>query len=92
MSKQRVMIFYDVTENRRRTKLNKILESYGVRIQRSGFECMLTIYQYKDLLKRVELAIDKSEDTIKIIKLHEESKITDFGDYRKVEDEEFDII
>lgn len=92
MSKQRVIVFYDVTENKRRTKLNKVLESYGIRIQRSGFECILTIYQYQELLEKIEKTINKDEDIIKIIKLHEESQITDFGEYKKVENEEFDII
>ncbi len=43
------VISYDIAEDRTRTKLAKLLEGYGVRIQYSVFECSLTDARFKKL-------------------------------------------
>ncbi|MGI6110604.1 MAG: CRISPR-associated endonuclease Cas2, partial [Eubacteriaceae bacterium] len=48
-----VMIIYDVSDNRHRTQLMKILREYGQRVQRSSFECLLTEKQYRELLGKI---------------------------------------
>ena len=35
--KYRVLIIYDITEDRPRVKLSKLLSSYGIRVQKSAF-------------------------------------------------------
>ncbi len=45
------LICYDVVNNRRRDRVSRLLEGYGLRIQKSVFECVLTPDQY-DLLKQ----------------------------------------
>ncbi|MCD7883631.1 MAG: CRISPR-associated endonuclease Cas2 [Lachnospiraceae bacterium] len=47
------VISYDIESDRMRTKLAKLLEGYGVRIQYSVFECSLTGQQFKKLYKEV---------------------------------------
>lgn len=41
MNKKLYLIIYDITDNKRRRKVSKILEKYGIRIQFSAFECEL---------------------------------------------------
>lgn len=44
---------YDISKNRERYRLSKILEAYGVRIQRSAFELRLTRAQRETMLKQI---------------------------------------
>ena len=44
---------YDITKDRERYRLSKILEAYGVRIQRSAFELRLTRSQRDTMLKQI---------------------------------------
>jgi CRISPR-associated protein Cas2 len=37
-----VLVTYDISDNKRRTKLATFLEGYGRRVQKSVFECWLT--------------------------------------------------
>lgn len=51
-----VVVCYDVGDDRRRSKIAKILEDYGIRVQYSIFECVLTeslIERLKNSLKEV---------------------------------------
>lgn len=45
---------YDVTENRERTRLAKVLEAYGIRVQRSAFEVRVTRAQRETLLRQLQ--------------------------------------
>jgi len=45
---------YDVTENREREQLAKVLEGYGLRVQNSVFECRLTVSSRNRLMQAVE--------------------------------------
>lgn len=48
------VIVYQVKSDRLRTKLRKVLLSYGSPVQNSVFECRLSASQFSDLLKNVE--------------------------------------
>lgn len=48
------VIVYQIKSNRLRTKLRKILLSYGNPVQNSVFECRLSGSQFKELLKNIE--------------------------------------
>ncbi|MCD7715325.1 MAG: CRISPR-associated endonuclease Cas2 [Lachnospiraceae bacterium] len=47
------VISYDIESDRMRTKLAKLLEGYGVRIQYSVFECSLTEQRFKKLYREI---------------------------------------
>lgn len=47
--KSLILVIYDITDNKRRSKLVKILESYGFRVQKSAFEARLSDKQYRNL-------------------------------------------
>ena len=36
------VLVYDIADNKLRTRLAKVVEGYGVRVQKSAFECRLT--------------------------------------------------
>lgn len=48
-----IAISYDIPEDKRRTKIHKILKSYGQWMQYSVFECNLTETQYAKLRSRL---------------------------------------
>jgi len=48
------LVCYDVVHDRRRDRVSRLLEAYGLRVQRSVFECVLTPDQYDLLQKRLQ--------------------------------------
>jgi CRISPR-associated protein Cas2 len=60
-----VVISYDVSEDSRRTKIHKILKSYGQWMQYSVFECGLTQTQYAKLRSRLAKVIKPDQDSIR---------------------------
>lgn len=65
------VVAYDVPNDRRRTKLYKVLSGFGTRTQYSLFECFLTPRQLVQLRERVYRLIDDSEDSLRIYPLCE---------------------
>lgn len=59
-----VVVAYDVSDDRRRSHVVKVLEKVGVRVNYSVFECMLTDIQYKKLQSTLLSKIKLKEDTI----------------------------
>ena len=59
-----VVVAYDISDNRRRRKIVKILEKLGVRINFSVFECMLTDSQYEKLRDEIGRKIKPKEDMV----------------------------
>lgn len=60
-----VVVTYDISEDRRRTKIHKILSSYGQWMQFSVFECNLTKTQYAKLRNRLSKLIKAEQDSIR---------------------------
>ena len=57
-------VAYDITDDRRRNKVAKILKDFGSRVQYSVFECNTDRQALLRLQNRLEKAIDLQEDTI----------------------------
>ena len=55
-----VVVSYDISEDKRRTKIHSILKSYGQWVQYSIFECQLTDTQYAKLRSRLNKLIKPS--------------------------------
>jgi len=56
MDKQFVLVVYDISNDRRRTRLHNVLLDYGTPVQYSVFECLLTekrLAQMKEATARV---------------------------------------
>jgi len=60
-----VVVSYDISEDKRRTKIHKMLKSYGQWMQYSVFECSLTATQYAKLRSRLSKVIKPDEDSIR---------------------------
>ncbi|MEM9543148.1 MAG: CRISPR-associated endonuclease Cas2 [Cyanobacteria bacterium P01_E01_bin.42] len=63
------LICYDITDNRRRTKVSKLLEAYGIRIQKSVFEATLTPPQFQTLTQKLQTTIDLNRDRLRFYPL-----------------------
>lgn len=57
-------VAYDITDDKRRNRVAKILKDFGTRIQYSVFECDTDRRALLRLQDRLEKAIDLQEDTI----------------------------
>ncbi|MBD3886690.1 CRISPR-associated endonuclease Cas2 [Phormidium tenue FACHB-886] len=60
-----VVISYDIPDDKRRTKIHKILKSYGQWMQYSLFECDLNNTQYAKLHARLSQLIKPEQDSIR---------------------------
>ncbi len=61
------LVCYDVVNNRRRDRVSRLLAGYGLRIQKSVFECVLTPDQYELLQRRLQTQryLNPDEDQIR---------------------------
>lgn len=75
---QKSLIIYDIIENSRRSKLVKLLESYGFRVQKSAFEARLTDKQYYELIGKIEF-FSHPDDNIRIYKINGYGEVRSFG-------------
>ena len=59
------LVCYDIVDDRRRNKVAHLLEGYGLRVQKSVFESVLTPDQYQMLQKKLSRYLDSNEDQIR---------------------------
>lgn len=53
-----ILVTYDIENDRRRTKIHKLLEGYGTAVQFSVFECFLSSDDYEQLRRRLRKLLD----------------------------------
>ncbi|MFN7229651.1 MAG: CRISPR-associated endonuclease Cas2 [Synechococcaceae cyanobacterium] len=73
LRQQTWVIAYDSPSNRRRRKLAKLLEGYGLRVQWSVFECRLRHDQLEQLQRRLQRLIVPAEDSVRLWPVPERS-------------------
>lgn len=60
------LVCFDIVDNRKRYRVVKILKKYGMRVQKSVFECPnLTEKQFLKMKHRIEDSIDATEDNVR---------------------------
>jgi CRISPR-associated protein Cas2 len=59
------LICYDIVDDRRRTKVAHLLEGYGLRVQKSVFEAVLTPDQRQMLHKKLNRYLKAEEDQVR---------------------------
>lgn len=87
-AKQKTMfclIIYDIRSNKRRLKLSKLLEGYGVRVQKSCFEVDLSRNDYQSLLKDIESFYKADEEDSIIVYVTTKEEVTSFSPYHNAE-------
>ena len=61
-----VLMIYDIVDNKRRNKMVKCLEAYGVRVQKSAFEALINRWQYEKMLRESSILIDEAVDSLRV--------------------------
>ena len=87
-ARQRTMfclIIYDIRSNKRRLKLSKLLEGYGVRVQKSCFEVDLSRNDYQSLLKYIESFYKADEEDSIFVYVTTKEEVTSFSLYHSTE-------
>jgi CRISPR-associated protein Cas2 len=69
LRKKRYIIAYDIVDDRKRARAADTLKDYGLRIQKSVFECNLKEPDRDELIKKLKAIIDANEDSALIIPL-----------------------
>jgi CRISPR-associated protein Cas2 len=64
-NRQFVLVVYDISVDRRRTKLHQALLDFGAPVQYSVFECWVTPEQWKKLKARVRKVIRPRKDHVR---------------------------
>ncbi len=90
-----IIVSYDIVDDRRRTKLAKVLLDYGERVQKSVFECRLDDRLFLKMKKDIETLIDQEEDSVRYYFLCgrcvREVEVSGLGGFRE-EDETLIIV
>lgn len=64
------IVSYDIPKDKRRSKIAKILESFGRRVQYSVFECEIDVEKLNRLHKQLLRVIHPEEDDVRIYPLN----------------------
>lgn len=72
-------MIYDITDNKRRSKMVNALEHYGLRVQKSAFEAMLTKKKYETMLKKINPLIDEQTDSLRVYVLDDVINVYTWG-------------
>ena len=78
-----VLIAYDISDDRRRRSIEKILSSYGKRVNYSVFEVEISKTNFKKLVEKLQNDSDSKEDHIRCYVLNKESLKSSFVLHRK---------
>ncbi|MGB3614806.1 MAG: CRISPR-associated endonuclease Cas2 [Elainellaceae cyanobacterium] len=75
------LICYDVVLDRRRNRVAHLLEGYGMRVQKSVFECLLNDNQYEMLERKLTKYINAEEDQVRFYPMsaHTRRKVNILG-------------
>jgi CRISPR-associated protein Cas2 len=65
LSKQFILIVYDISNDRRRTRLHDALLDYGTPVQYSVFECLLEDKHLQKMKKRIARVIRPKIDQVR---------------------------
>jgi CRISPR-associated protein Cas2 len=86
-----VVVIYDITDNKRRNELSKYLKSFGFRVQKSAFECILDINNYKKLTQEIDKYVTGG-DLLRIYRLAGNTDVQVWGNIQKTEIDEIIIV
>ena len=74
-----VLVIYDISDNKRRYRMVKCLERYGLRVQKSAFEVNLDNKTYKSMISDCIVIINEKEDSLRAYILSYHSHIYSWG-------------
>lgn len=85
------IIIYDIIDDKRRRKMVKCLESFGIRVQKSAFECMINNTGHNKLVKIASKIIGK-DDLLRIYRLSADCSVECWGNVGRLKDDDFWVI
>jgi len=68
-----VLIIYDIPDDKRRLKLSNFLEGYGRRVQKSAFECFMSLEEMRALFQKVNKRVKPQEDNVRFYWVSQEA-------------------
>ena len=74
-----VLVIYDIVENKRRSRMVKCVERYGIRVQKSAFEAFLSKKKYERLVEETSRLIDLETDSLRIYLLADHTSVRSWG-------------
>lgn len=87
-----VLVCYDVnTETkagrRRLRRVAKVCESVGQRVQKSVFECQVTLAEFEDLERRLVAEFNNEQDCLRLYRLPESrgAEVREHGTFKAVD-------
>ena len=85
-----LLITYDIADRKRLYRVARLMERYGLRVQKSVFECRIDPAQLKHLLGEVKPLLKIKEDRIHIYRICEscQPKFRGFGGHPDLSAEE----
>jgi CRISPR-associated protein Cas2 len=63
-----VVVAYDISEDRRRSRVAAVLQAYGDRVQRSVFVATLNAERLQEVRERVSEIIDATTDSVYVFR------------------------
>ncbi len=69
-----ILAVYDIRDAKRLKKLAELMEYYGVRVQKSVFECNLNEAVYAEMKRNTMRLIDQSSDSVRFYPLYNGSR------------------
>lgn len=67
------LVGYDITDSKRLSRVARVCEDYGVRVQYSLFECRLEETEFEDFWLKLLEEIDEKEDRLVAYKIDAKS-------------------
>ena len=66
-----ILVTYDIENDRRRTKIHKILSNFGSPVQYSVFECFISEEDFEELRRKLKMQMDPKhpDDSIRYYRL-----------------------
>ena len=61
-----VLVVYDIPEDKRRSQLATFLEGQGRRVQKSVFECYMSLAEMKQLHQQIAKRVKPEEDNVRL--------------------------
>lgn len=69
-----ILAVYDISDPRRLRRIAKLMEKFGVRVQKSVFECSLTEAAFNSLKQNAMSIMDMAVDSLRIYPLLADSR------------------
>ena len=87
-----VLVIFDVADNKKRYRISKTLKGYGEWVQKSAFECHLTLRLYEKMIHDIMPYFNFEIDLLRIYKFTGQTEVKTYGKIQETEDEDLIII